>query len=114
MPKLPSCIFVMYLVSVFITIFDGFDAKDLGVEKSKYCKYGSLLIKEGESRSAPIGECKKIRCENATVMTVSALTCPTFFVEPHSNCTVVDGDPTKPYPDCCPTQVCGDHQADIL
>ncbi|KAF2885993.1 hypothetical protein ILUMI_20178 [Ignelater luminosus] len=76
------------------------------VEKVGYCRKGNVYIKEGEQGPGPIGQCIRVKCVSAEPgnKKMSAVSCATFV--PRDGCTVSEYDKTKPYPHCCPNEVC--------
>jgi len=61
----------------------------------------TVHIEVGESASLP-GKCQKVTCEKD--FSISAITCPAYVSKP--GCKQSEIDYKKPYPDCCPHDVC--------
>jgi len=60
-----------------------------------------IHIEVGESASLP-GKCQQVTCQKD--FSLSALTCAAHI--PKDGCKLSDIDYKKPYPDCCPQEIC--------
>mgnify|MGYP003352416105 CR=1 FL=1 len=68
----------------------------------QFCEESGIEFKKGETITVP-GECVSFTCEEPGINLMVGKKCDS---KPRKGCKFETGDDSKPFPECCPKEIC--------